>query len=68
MVTEDAENHHDERPAEAANFPGSLVVNQLESLPRRHVVPLQKGNGAAWLHYFSGGWDDLGIWKSAVRF
>jgi hypothetical protein len=50
---DDAELQHGEcSPTEAANFPGSLVISQLEDVSRKAPVPLHKGKTAAWAHYF----------------
>ena len=53
-------------PAEVANFAGSLVVNNLDITPKAIVVRGNKGKAAVWAIYFTDGWDDIGIWKSAV--
>lgn len=53
-------------PAQVANFPGSLVVNNLDIAPKATVVRGNKGKAAVWAVYFTDGWDDIGIWKSAV--
>lgn len=54
------------QPREAANFPGSLVVDQLEDVPWVAAVPQHKGKVAAWAVHFQEGWGDTGIWKSTV--
>ena len=54
-------------PGQVANFPGSLVVNNLEDPPKRYATPKDKAKVADWVLYFRGGWNDVGIWKSAVR-
>lgn len=53
-------------PAQVANFAGSLVVNNLDIAPKAIVVRGDKGKAAVWATYFTDGWDDIGIWKSAV--
>lgn len=53
-------------PAQVANFAGSLVVNNLDVAPKALVVRGNKGKAAVWAAYFKDGWDDIGIWKSAV--
>ena len=53
-------------PAKVANFPGSLVANQLGGGLKTSSYPKQKGELANWIAYFREGWDDPGIWKSAV--
>lgn len=53
-------------PGKVANFPGSLVANQLGQTPRASSYPQDKGKLANWVAYFREGWDDPGIWKSAV--
>ncbi|MCJ1455670.1 hypothetical protein MMC28_006026 [Mycoblastus sanguinarius] len=52
-------------PGPLANFHGSLVVNHLDNVPKATIIPQDKGKAAAWIAYFSDGWDDIGIWKSA---
>lgn len=53
-------------PTKAANFPGSLVVNHLDVGPKTTCTPQNKRSVADWVAYFKDGWDDIGIWKSAV--
>ena len=53
-------------PGQVANFAGSLVVNNLDAAPKATVVRGNRGKAAVWAIYFTEGWDDLGIWKSAV--
>ena len=53
-------------PAQVANFAGSLAVNNLDITPKAIVVRGNKGKAAVWAIYFTDGWDDIGIWKSAV--
>ena len=53
-------------PGRVANLAGSLVVNNLDVPPKVTVVKGDKGKAAAWVTYFTEGWDDIGIWKSAV--
>ena len=53
-------------PAKVANFPGSLVANQIGHTLNASSYPQDKGKLANWLAYFREGWDDPGIWKSAV--
>ena len=53
-------------PAKVANFPGSLVANHLGSKIKSTAYPQEKANVANWVAYFRDGWDDLGLWKSAV--
>ncbi len=53
-------------PSRVANFPGSLVVNNLEHPPKRKATPKDKAKVAGWVFYLRDGWDDIGIWKSAV--
>lgn len=53
-------------PGKVANFPGSLVVNHLGDTQQATSYPQYKGRLANWLTYFREGWDDPGIWKSAV--
>ena len=53
-------------PSQTANCPGSLLVNQLEAVSNATAVRGNKGRTAAWAVYFIEGWDDIGIWKSAV--
>ena len=58
--------HEQLSPGEVANFPGSLVVNNLSEPPNRRATPKEKAGIADWVFYFREGWDDVGIWKSAV--
>lgn len=58
--------HSHLKAAKTANFPGSFVVNHLDEAPRRYSTPQDAGKLADWAHYFRDGWDDVGIWKSAV--
>lgn len=74
-VTEDpAESEHTRVPRERlapgklANFPGSLVANHLAATLGATSYPQDKGRLANWVAYFRDGWDDPGIWKSAVRY
>ena len=53
-------------PGQVANFAGSLVVNNLDVAPKVTVVRGNRGKAAVWAMYFTEGWDDIGIWKSAV--
>ena len=53
-------------PGKLANFPGSLVANHLGDTLKGTAYPQNKGNLANWVAYFRYGWDDPGIWKSAV--
>ena len=53
-------------PGQVANFAGSLVVNNLDVAPKATVVKANTGKAAVWAVYFTEGWDDVGIWKSAV--
>ena len=53
-------------PSRTANFPGSLLVNQLEVVSNATAVRGNKGRTAAWAVYFIEGWDDIGIWKNAA--
>lgn len=53
-------------PAKVANFPGSLVANQLGDTVKASSYPQDKRNVAHWVAYFRYGWDDPGIWKGAV--
>ena len=53
-------------PGQVANFAGSLVVNNLDVAPKATVVRGNRGKAAVWAIYFTEGWDDTGIWKSAV--
>lgn len=52
-------------PGKLANFPGSLVANLGDNL-KATSYPQNKGSLANWVVYFGDGWDDPGIWKSAV--
>lgn len=54
-------------PGQVANFPGSLVTNQLRDNLKTSSYPKDKASLANWIAYFREGWDDPGIWKSAVR-
>ena len=54
-------------PGKVANFPGSLVTNQLKDNLKTSSYPKDKASLANWIAYFREGWDDPGIWKSAVR-
>ena len=54
-------------PGKVANFPGSLVANHLGHAIKSSSYPQDKGKLANWVAYFREGWDDPGIWKSAVR-
>ncbi len=53
-------------PGKVANFPGSLVANQLGDNLKASSYPQDKGKLANWVAYFKEGWDDPDIWKSAV--
>ena len=53
-------------PGKVANFPGSLVANQIQHAVKTSSYPQDKGKLANWVAYFREGWDDPGIWKSAV--
>lgn len=53
-------------PGKVANFPGSLVANQLGQTAKASSYPQDKGKLANWVAYFRDGWDDPSIWKSAV--
>ena len=53
-------------PGQVANFAGSLVVNNLDVAPKAIVLRGNRGKAAVWAIYFTDGWDDIGIWKSAV--
>ena len=53
-------------PGSVANFAGSLVVNNSDVAPKATVVRGNRGKAAAWAIYFTEGWDEIGIWKSAV--
>ena len=53
-------------PGKVANFPGSLVANQIQQAVQTSSYPQDKGTLANWVAYFREGWDDPGIWKSAV--
>lgn len=53
-------------PGKVANFPGSLVANSLANTLEATSYPQDKGKLANWVAYFREGWDDPGIWKSAV--
>lgn len=53
-------------PGKVANFPGSLVANQIPQAVKTSSYPQDKGKLANWIAYFREGWDDPGIWKSAV--
>ena len=53
-------------PGKVANFPGSLVANQLGHAVKSSSYPQDKGKLANWVAYLREGWDDAGIWKSAV--
>ena len=54
-------------PGKVADFPGSLVANQLKTTPKASFYPQDKRNLANWVAYLREGWDDPAIWKSAVR-
>ena len=54
------------RPATVANFPGSLAANQLGDSLETTSYPQHKGRLANWVAYLREGWEDPGIWKSAV--
>ena len=53
-------------PGKVAKFPGSLVVNSLEDQRKQSAFPRDKRRIGSWVLYFTDGWDDVGIWKSAV--
>lgn len=53
-------------PGTVANFPASLVANHLGGSLKATTYPQDKGRLANWVAYFREGWDDPGIWKSAV--
>lgn len=53
-------------PGKVANFPGSLVANQLGQTAKASSYPQDKGKLANWVAYFREGCDDPSIWKSAV--
>ncbi len=53
-------------PGQVANFAGSLVVNNLGVAPKATLVRGNRAKAAVWAVYFTEGWDDVGIWKSAV--
>ena len=53
-------------PGKVANFPGSLVANQLGDTPRNSSYPKDKAKLANWVAYIREGWEDPAIWKSAV--
>lgn len=53
-------------PGNLANFAGSLVANHLGDALKTTSYPQDKGKLAKWHAYFGDGWDDPGIWKSAV--
>ena len=58
--------HEQLTPGETANFPGSLAVSRFDPAPKATAIRGNKGKTAAWAVYFTEGWDDIGIWKSAV--
>lgn len=53
-------------PGKVANFPGSLVANQIQHAVKTSSYPQDKRKLANWVAYFREGWNDPGIWKSAV--
>lgn len=53
-------------PGTVADFPGSLVANHLGGTLKATTYPQDKGRLVNWVAYFREGWDDPGIWKSAV--
>ena len=67
QVSDELRSSEQLEPGQVANFPGSLVVNNLENPPKRYALPKDKARVADWALYFRDGWDDVGIWKSAVR-
>ena len=42
------------------------MVNSLDAPSARVVISPHKGQVAAWAFYLTDGWNDRGIWKSAV--
>ena len=68
VAMDPVEPEHRERltPATVANFPGSLAANQLGDSLETTSYPQRKGKLANWVAYCREGWDDPGIWKSAV--
>ena len=50
-------------PSAAAQFPGSFVAGFRED--HRKSAP-SKGWRSALFTYFTDGWDDISVWKSAV--
>ena len=53
-------------PSAIATFKGSLVSNHLRDVLQRK--PRVDSRVASCQRYFSDGWADIGIWKSAVNF
>ena len=50
-----------------ANFRGSFVVDHLGDLPVSATGhPKRKSRLQRGIAYFRGGWNDTGLWKSAV--
>ena len=40
--------------------------HQVDVAPKATLVRGNRGKAAAWAIYFTEGWDEIGIWKSAV--
>lgn len=53
-------------PSKSAQFRGSLVPKHVES-PHDQEPPLNKARASEWITYFKDGWDNVGVWKSAVN-
>ena len=48
-----------------AEFQGSLVRNQIGSIPKCSGIPKDKRSVRQWVYYVRLGWGDIHIWKSA---
>ena len=66
--TDDAppQNYGRDIPSAIVDFRGSLVSNHLLQPVASNQKVRKASRISYWDHYFRDGWDDIGIWKSAV--
>lgn len=68
-IYEGAEGDFDEAEIRQpiAKFRGSFVIDHLNELPKVPSPTQRKTRMMAFMAAFGEGWNDVGIWKSAVR-